>query len=623
MAAGRLAPAQLDMPMKLRKSTRSIARAVVAFTSCSLAARAQSQLEWLGYHDGPQSQSDFGRSVAVDAAGNVYVSGRSYNPSTGVPPLPPSADFEVVKFSPTGTELWSARKDAFGGEDFGLDCQISPAGDVYVSGYGWSGNNIDSVLLKFSSGGVLQWMRVYSSPAGTDFGRAIAFDAAGNVLVCGNSYGPVTGTDVLIESYSPAGALNWSTTFDGGASNSDAAYAITVLASGEIALAGQLTHATSGGDFAVWKLDSGGSVAWTTTLDGGSSLADAATTIVVGPPGKLIAGGYGGSSANGPDWMIARIDVASGAVDWSALHDGTAHGGDNVRSLAVDASGVVWACGGVSNAGTGVDFVTRRYGPTGAVLSTETWNNALVNRDDQLFRVLLGNAGQAWVCGFTTLSTTPPTSYDAVVVQYDTSGAPDWFATYSSAGTFDDRPFDMELAPANRIAMGGYTASGPTGGFDYLAMQIDLSDAPHGYCTAKTNSLGCVPVMTFTGSPSVAAASGFAIVCTSTRNQKSGLLFYSVTGANNAPFQGGFMCVQAPTARTPITSSGGNAPPADDCSGAFSIDMNAFAAGALGGTPAPQLAVAGTAVYCQEWSRDPGASFQTNLSSAIRYVVLP
>jgi hypothetical protein len=149
-------------------------------------------------------------------------------------------------------------------------------------------------------------------------------------------------------------------------------------------------------------------------------------------------------------------------------------------------------------------------------------------------------------------------------------------------------------------------------------------DLPTVYCAAKVNSLGCVPSIAFTGTPSASATSGFVVRATSVLNNKSGLCFYSLGGAASSAFQGGVLCVASPIKRTTPLHSGGNAPP-NDCSGVYQIDMNAFAHGLLGGAPLPGLKVAGNEVCCQFWGRDPGfaAPNNTTLSNALRYRVLP
>jgi subtilisin-like proprotein convertase family protein len=150
-----------------------------------------------------------------------------------------------------------------------------------------------------------------------------------------------------------------------------------------------------------------------------------------------------------------------------------------------------------------------------------------------------------------------------------------------------------------------------------------LPPAPTTYCTSKTTSIGCVPTIAASGVASASAGSGFIVSGFRTMNRKPGTLLYSLNGAASVPFQGGYLCIASPTKRTPQVASGGSLLPASDCTGAFVIDMNAFAVGALGGTPAPALVVAGTVVNCQWWGRDPGfaAPYGTQLSNGLQYTV--
>ena len=145
---------------------------------------------------------------------------------------------------------------------------------------------------------------------------------------------------------------------------------------------------------------------------------------------------------------------------------------------------------------------------------------------------------------------------------------------------------------------------------------------PQTYCSAKQNSLGCTPAISAVGSPSVAPAGSFTLRAANVRNQKSGLLFYSLDGRAQAPFQGGLLCMTPPIRRTPAVNSGGAIPPAADCSGVYQLDFMAFARGAFGGNPAPELLQPGTLVQAQWWGRDPGFAppDNTTLSDAIEFV---
>ena len=134
------------------------------------------------------------------------------------------------------------------------------------------------------------------------------------------------------------------------------------------------------------------------------------------------------------------------------------------------------------------------------------------------------------------------------------------------------------------------------------------------YCTAKVNSQGCTPAVGWSGAPSASAGSGFSITAAKIVPKTNGLFFYSKTGAAGNPFQGGTLCAASPIRRTSLQNSGGTAA----CSGQFAIDFNAWIAG---GSDAGLIA--GAKVWGQFWSRDPSASFGTNLTDAINFSICP
>jgi hypothetical protein len=97
-------------------------------------------------------------------------------------------------------------------------------------------------------------------------------------------------------------------------------------------------------------------------------------------------------------------------------------------------------------------------------------------------------------------------------------------------------------------------------------------------------------------------------------NNKTGLLFWG-HASNAAAFQGGFLCAQPPTLRTPTQASGGNSS-GNDCSGHYTFAWSAPYMTANG-------LVAGNDVYCQFWSRDPASASTTGLTDAVHFRVCP
>jgi hypothetical protein len=207
-----------------------------------------------------------------------------------------------------------------------------------------------------------------------------------------------------------------------------------------------------------------------------------------------------------------------------------------------------------------------------------------------------------------------------------TSGATYWLGwapINGSQSSLDTAPPGLGQ-PYRGSFDGGQSWSGPFQNNNHWKFRIYGACNPIAtYCTAKVNSLGCTPAISSVGVPSPVASSGFVVHGSNVRNQRVGILLYSVTGRAAVPFQNGFLCLAGPVRRTPSVSSGGNALPANDCSGDYALDMNAFGQGALGGSPSPALTVPGTVVECQWWGRDQGFAAPNNstLSDALEYVL--
>lgn len=142
------------------------------------------------------------------------------------------------------------------------------------------------------------------------------------------------------------------------------------------------------------------------------------------------------------------------------------------------------------------------------------------------------------------------------------------------------------------------------------------------YCTAGTSLSGCVPSISGVGVPSASAGSGFSINLANGEGNKQGILFYGRMGQISSPWaptSSSFLCVKAPTQRTPLQPASGAA---GTCTGAFSIDWNTFMATNPLAVGNPRSV--GESFDAQYWYRDNTAAVKsTSLSDGLHFALAP
>ena len=181
-----------------------------------------------------------------------------------------------------------------------------------------------------------------------------------------------------------------------------------------------------------------------------------------------------------------------------------------------------------------------------------------------------------------------------------------WGNALPSRGTYT---IDLQALKATYQFTAGWTSEG-------LAFGPETAETP--YCSAKVNSLGCMPVLQSTGLASPTASSGYEVSASNVANNTMGRLLYSVVGPASTPFAGGTLCLASPTKGTSIVSSGGSPKPVKDCSGNWVYDLNSHWSANPG--PGP-----GDTIYCQWFGRDRGFAPPDNyaLTSALEFTLLP
>ena len=207
-------------------------------------ASAQVDTAWVRRYNGsPGNGTDYAVAIAVDGAGNVYVTGQSDAAGTV------ERDWATIKYNSAGDTLWVRRYNGPGnGTDYGYAVAVDGTGNVYVTGMSTgSGTERDYLTIKYNSAGDTLWVRRYNGPGnGYDFALALAVDGMGNVYVTGYGHGSGTGYDYATIKYNSAGDSLWVARYDGPESGPDYAYALAVDGTGNVYVTGQsLTSATT------------------------------------------------------------------------------------------------------------------------------------------------------------------------------------------------------------------------------------------------------------------------------------------------------------------------------------------------------------------------------------------
>lgn len=295
---------------------------------------------WVSRYDGPASAWDKALAIAVDGSGNVYVTGYSTGSGT-------SWDYLTIKYLPDGDTAWVRRYDGpFGLDDVANVIAVDASGNVYVSGWSTgSETGVDWATVKYDDSGNEVWVRRYNGTSnGEDFATGIAADDLGNVYVTGQGLYEDTNRDYVTIKYGPAGDTLWLRRYDGSDNDYDYATALALDESGYILVTGQSLTAATGFDYASIKYHANGDTAWVRRFTSPGAAWDAALAIAVDSEGNVYVTGQSYLDNTDKDYLTVMY-YPNGDTAWTRRYNGPVNGPDRPYDLAVDAGGRVCVTG--------------------------------------------------------------------------------------------------------------------------------------------------------------------------------------------------------------------------------------------------------------------------------------
>jgi uncharacterized delta-60 repeat protein len=471
------------------------------FTEKNITGFAGVQEEWVRrYASGLAPANDYASDLAVDKAGNIYVTGYSSHPFNG-------ADYLTIKYDSKGKELWTMRYNGPDDmDDFASSLALDPEGNVAITGISWSSSTgYDLVTIKYSSGGTQIWQARSGTGVTSHYQYLlpmIALDDAGNVIVAGNSWSEDNGFDLTAVKYNSQGRQLWDKRYNHIGASDEIFTDLAVDLAGNIIVVGNCWHQDGSLGVTV-KYDSMGSRQWVTTYPEAENAAGSIVDMAVDASGNVIVTGHEDNVNFNPTCRTIKYD-ADGRAVWDVKHEGAANSSYDVNALVVDSKEHIILAGIESVPTIGTNYKTIKYDEAGNCLwealfegpesqfdtpsdrvtdlsldqndnivvvgysTLEMWysdwitikydgsgnkvwtaqQDGFEGSDVETSAVVADGLGQVYITGF---SYTDEKGYDYYTVKYDMVGAEEWVTSYDGLGSSEDMAEAMTIDAAGNI----------------------------------------------------------------------------------------------------------------------------------------------------------------------------
>ncbi len=201
---GVLSPARRATTKRRRRAT--VVVLFVALAALVFAAEAQAYVSGdliFAKRIGTATSPAGSWSAAAGANGVTLVAGWKWSATlaTYVP--------MVAKYNVSGDRLWLRTYTGHGAGEADA-VAVDANGNVYAACTVGTGNTLDIALVRYGSAGTFKWVQTYDGPAGLiDYVEALVIDAAGNIIVVGQSQATADDWGCVVLKYDKAGTMLW------------------------------------------------------------------------------------------------------------------------------------------------------------------------------------------------------------------------------------------------------------------------------------------------------------------------------------------------------------------------------------------------------------------------------
>ncbi len=435
-------------------------------------------------------QSQIAEALAVDAAGNVYVTGWEKVILNGI-------DVVTIKYNPDGDVLWQRRYASPGGNNQPNDMAIDAAGNIYVAGASWvtAQQDFDMLLLKYDADGNLLWDRTLDNGDGQlDSAYKMAIDPDGNAILAG-----YTEPNAYLVKYSPTGDLIWGREKQGFSTN-DEWREVEIDAEGNIYVVGEISPPGQSNHIWTAKYDPDGNILWEDNYTGTGDESSSSGGIALMPDGGVVISGRSGDVPY--DSIVTIRYDPDGTRLWKRIENAGYLVGVG-EDVAADPQGRVYTTGYGYNFSYQEDGVTLGYSPDGELLWTRIYANPEPAGTDTPHSMEVDGAGNVFVAAwswesatgndFTTIRYSPSSPPTAPTIS-QTGGSCPGTVTISGTGFAANQEIALaEAANLNGFVKGGALCNGAVfeiGEPFQLPPNFIFTDASGGFSTSIGTTAG-------------------------------------------------------------------------------------------------------------------------------------